>query len=102
MTCLHCSVGNGGTLEDIEKDPLTGLPIPDVCSYCKSNNKLIVGVLGDPNVLTGKQEEVLYKIEFSCPYLCGRKNMNITSIQEHSIWFCDMKPFEVKAQLIER
>ena len=54
LTCLHCSVGQS-TPDDMEKDPLTGYVLPDTCMTCKKNNTLIVGMLGEPNVLAGKQ-----------------------------------------------
>ena len=99
LTCLHCSINSTQLTPsgEEEKDPLTGLPYPDTCNSCKVKNKLIVGTLGEPNVLEGIQQENLFKIQFGCPYQCDKTGMNIDEVQAHSIWFCDLKPFEVKA-----
>ena len=102
LTCVHCVENvNISPLEE-EKDPVTGLFYPDTCSLCKKKNKLIVGALGEPNVLAGIQQDNLFKIKFKCPYQCGRQGMKITDLFEHAVWFCELKPFECKAQLIER
>ena len=85
LTCNECSKLKAGK----------------VCGNCEENG-ILQGLLGEPNILEFEAAELTEKVSFVCPYGCGKRNLKLTEIQMHALWFCDAKPVESKRQLLGR